>query len=121
MHERGDGWGRSEYRPALAVVEVGQRARLPGRLEDKGPGKQLLPGAAEPPASALRRHLLRCETEPSIPPAEVRERLAEIVGRVIRPHLLHEQQLCVCALPEEEIAESLLAARPDQQVDVARR
>src|SRR5688572_33142435 len=38
----------------------------------------------------------------------------------VRPEAVDEMQLGVCALPEHEIAESLLAASADQQVDLRR-
>src|SRR5436190_14693125 len=69
----------------------------------------------------LRRHLLRSQTESPIAPAKVRQRLAEIVRRELRPHLFHEQQLGVRAFPQQEVAQPLLASGPDQQIDLARR
>jgi hypothetical protein len=39
----------------------------------------------------------------------------------VRPHAVDKVQLCVCTLPQQEIAEALLAAGADQQVDLRRR
>jgi hypothetical protein len=44
------------------------------------------------------------------------------IGRPeIRPHHRPEEQLRIRALPQEEVAEALLASGPDQEIDVGRR
>ena len=48
------------------------------------------------------------------------ERFGEIFGPEIRPHPFGEIQFGVSALPEQEVGQSLLAAGPDDEIDVAK-
>ena len=48
-------------------------------------------------------------------------RLTQLRLAELRPHALQKAQLCVCALPQEKVAEPLLTARADQQIHIRRR
>src|SRR5258706_11639218 len=52
----------------------------------------------------------------SLAAVELPNRGLEMVGCEVRPHGRGEHELSVCALPEQEIAQALLATRPDEQV-----
>src|SRR4029077_14570760 len=58
--------------------------------------------------------------ESPLAPAELRERGAEIARAELGPRPRREDQLGVGALPEQEVAQALLPAGPNQEVDVGR-
>src|SRR5882672_8205635 len=51
-------------------------------------------------------------------PTELGDRLFQVLLAEIRPQSIDEHQLGIGTLPEQEIADALLAARADQQVRV---
>src|SRR5687768_17962197 len=51
---------------------------------------------------------------------EFLDRLAKVHRGEVRPHPTREVELRVGALPQQKITESLLAARPDEKIHVAR-
>ena len=58
--------------------------------------------------------------KPAFAPLKGRECLCEIFGPKIRPHPFGEMQFGVSALPQQEVGQSLLAAGPDDEIDVAK-
>src|SRR5881398_2441674 len=68
-------------------------------------------------ARDLRRHSAKA----TVARLEHAQRHAQLVLTELWPHRLREVQLGVCALPEHEIAQPLLAARTNEQVDIADR
>ncbi|MBW3567613.1 MAG: phosphoribosyl-AMP cyclohydrolase, partial [Proteobacteria bacterium] len=61
------------------------------------------------------------DSEPPLATLELLQGGDEILLAELRPQLAGEQQLGVRAFPQQVVAEALLAAGPDQQVDVPRR
>src|SRR3982751_3797599 len=57
-------------------------------------------------------------SESSLAPLEFHDGGLEIARRELRPHPRREYELRVRAFPEQEVAEPLLAARADKEVDV---
>src|SRR5690606_21655701 len=68
---------------------------------------------AAPSGRALRKL-----PETPVPAGELLERGVEVLLGVVRPVGVREDQLGVSALPEQKIAEPLLAAGADHEVDV---
>src|SRR3954468_17946187 len=68
----------------------------------------------------LYRRRLRNTPKAALSRVVLRNRVFQIGASEIRPHSLGEQQLGVGALPRKEIAQPLLAAGPNQQVDIGR-
>ena len=58
--------------------------------------------------------------KPAFAPRKGRERFCEILGPKIGPHQFGEMQFGVSALPKQEVGQSLLAAGPDDEIDVAK-
>src|SRR5581483_2565743 len=56
--------------------------------------------------------------EPTAPPGVGEERLAELIGAEVGPQRLHEDELGVRQLPEQEVRDPKLAGCPDEQVGV---
>src|SRR5262245_30883693 len=69
-------------------------------------------------SSMARRRWQRAEFP--LAATEDRDGGGEVGGAEVRPHDRYEQQLGVRALPEQEVAQALLAARADQQIHVGR-
>jgi hypothetical protein len=55
-----------------------------------------------------------------VPLAVLRERVLERLVVEIRPQTVDEIELCVRALPQQEVAQALLATRPDQEIHLGR-
>ena len=62
--------------------------------------------------------LRRDPAEPTLAHLEVIQRAEELLLGELGPHHAREVELRVGALPEQEVAETLFAAAPDQQIDV---
>src|SRR5213075_2842519 len=98
---------RESRRGAPPPWRRGRRARLsggPGALVRCRGGRHLLAGAAEAPLAA----------------GVGGDRLVERRGVEIRPQRLGEVELGVGELPEEEVADALLAARADKEIGLRR-
>ena len=59
-------------------------------------------------------------SEPSLPRSKIADRPRQLPRGERRPRRGREPQLGVSAFPQQEIAQSLLAARSDQQIDIRR-
>src|SRR5689334_21664584 len=66
-------------------------------------------------ACGLRRH----SAKTSFPRLEHAQSFTQLFLAELRPHRLSEVEFCVRAFPQHEVAQPLLAACPDQQIDVA--
>src|ERR1051325_3488577 len=64
--------------------------------------------------------LLAGASEPPLPAAIPHERLVERLGVEVGPQPLGEEQLRIRKLPEQEIADALLAAGADEQIRLGR-
>src|SRR5947209_873399 len=64
------------------------------------------------------RCCIRDAAEASLASAKLCNRLVKFLGAEFRPHARSEDQLGVGALPKEKIAESLFAARADEQIHI---
>src|SRR5207244_13474826 len=73
-----------------------------------------------PPSRSWRssRRRLWQPAEAALSPAEFADRRGEIGGADIRPVAVAEVELGVRALPQQEVAEALLAAGADEEIDV---
>src|SRR5690606_31752497 len=58
---------------------------------------------------------------PALPTAKPLHRVAKLRLAELRPHALEEAELRVRALPEQEVAQPVLATGADQQIDIAGR
>jgi len=75
-------------------------------------GLSIQPGAAPVPARRERHG-----SEAALAGLELRDGGLQVGGAEVRPHAAGEDQLGVGTLSEQEIAETLLAARADEQVE----
>ena len=64
---------------------------------------------------------LRQATESTLPAVKFRNARTQILDRKIRPHPRREYHLRVRAFPQQKIAQPLLAAGADQQIDIGSR
>src|SRR5439155_16262971 len=88
----------------------------------KRPAQQRRPGSGGRASSSRSwrssRRSLWQPAEAALSPAEFADRRGEIGGADIRPVAVAEVELGVRALPQQEVAEALLAAGADEEVDV---
>src|SRR5512143_3689484 len=70
------------------------------------------------PTQSLPCELLLRQPEPALPPLVLDKRRMQVLFREVGPERIGEIKFRVCGLPEEEVADPLLAARADDQVRV---
>src|SRR5262245_6987229 len=90
-----------------AGEELGRRARAIWQISAQ------TAATARAPAR-LARHLGRYATEPTFAQFELAQGADELRLGEVRPHTPREIELGVCALPEQEVAEPLLASAADE-------